>query len=191
MKNQNKNRFPLACWILVLSKIAHARLFMFALRKKESISFHSDGLRDLSRGQAAIFLTPAVNHGVEVEGPLREGGTIVTMADGGERSHRPADPDDLALWNLPNDHGIPAVTGYLVAQNGSKTPDQAQAPEIMDPLQQLFFPPAELLSQGLEGGAGEKKVSLNQADQFFIFHGKLHRRRKSFKGFFHRDIYNL
>jgi hypothetical protein len=54
----------------------------------------------------------------------------------------------------------------------------------MDPLQQLFFPPAELLSQGLEGGAGEKKVSLNEADQFFIFHGKLHRKGKSFKGFF-------
>ena len=164
---------------------------MLALRKKESISFHPNGLRDLSRGQAAIFHTPAMNHGIEVEGPLREGRAIVTMADGGERTHCPADPDDLVLRNIPNDHGVPAITGYLVAQNGAKTSDQAQAPEIMDPPQQRFFLPAELLSQGFEGGAGKKKVSLNQADQFFIFHGKLHRRHKCFTGFFNKYIYDL
>jgi len=190
---QNKKSFPLVCWILVLSKIAHARFFMFSFRKKESIFFYSDGLRDLLRRQAAIFLTPAMHHGVEVERPIWKGWAKVAVADRSEGNHRPADRKDLVLRNLPDDHGVPAITGYLVAQNGAKTPDQAQTPEIMNPLQKLFFLPAELLSQGLEGGARDEKVSLNQADQFFIFHGKLHRMSKSFMGFLQKDgmIYNI
>ena len=86
------------------------------------------------------------------------------MANIRKRDHGPADPWDPVLRHLPDHHGIAFVAGLLVAQNSPKAPDHSPAEKIMDPLQKLFFPQAEPLSQGFKGGRSDGQISLNLAD---------------------------
>ena len=106
---------------------------MLSSRKKETIVFQAGGFRDLLRRQPAVRISPAMNHGVKVIGPMGKRSTKVAMANIRKRDHGPADPWDPVLRHLPDHHGIPLVAGFLVAQNGAEAPDHSPAEKIMDP----------------------------------------------------------
>ena len=132
------------------------------------------GLPGNSPGDAsAVFFAPPVNHGVQVEGPFREGSTKIAVTDGGKRGHLPARPGDLVFPDFPHRHGVSLVARLLMSQDGSEPPDHSPAGESPDPGEEFLLFPACPPGDFRERSQGDRKVSLDLRQKPFILNREL------------------
>lgn len=151
---------------------------MFPFGEEKPVILDPGFFRDLQSDAAAILFVFPVNHRIEVKRPIGEGGTEVTMADGGKGCHGLADSGDLFLRHFPNHHGVSLVSGLLMSQNRPEPPDHSCADEPPDPAEEdLFLPPCLPGNLG-EGRQAERQVPLDLSQQpsilrreFFFLHG--------------------
>ena len=113
---------------------------MLPFWKEDPVILHSGILGDLPCYPPTISFALAMDHRVQVKGPLRVDGSKITMADCWKRNHSPADPGDIIFGNLPNHHGIPQIACLLMAQNSPEAPDHSPGWKILSSAPTLFHP---------------------------------------------------